>query len=74
MLVDSGQSAFLLSLKACSKVHIQLPTDVYLNDNGLESLSVTVENIIDAFAAWHPRKMNWLFYWEQLVNALHNSL
>ena len=22
----------------------------------------TVENIIDAFAAWHPRKMNWLFY------------
>ena len=31
----NGQSAFLLSLNACSKVH-SVPTDVYLNDNGLD--------------------------------------
>ena len=32
----NGQRAYLLSLKACSKVHSVSYTDVYLNDHGLE--------------------------------------
>ena len=38
----NGQSAFFLSLKACSKVHSAFYTDVYLNDDGLDGIENSI--------------------------------